>query len=118
MINSNGTVKAATAQWDLAQIKGAVRLKHIVFSRNAQRDYTNLGMEQKNAIDCILSLQDSDFHACYKYPDGTIHDSYEVDFMWHDENEECERNDRIFIKLCVTEVIVVDIVRFHLPGKI
>jgi hypothetical protein len=110
--------KTKPAHWKLADVHAQLDCRNYVFSSAAQRDYTNLGMTGKKASELVRSLTDNEFEWCYIYPDGVIHDSYKSRFTWYDANDEIERNDTIFVKLCMSGKGKLVIERFHLDGRL
>jgi len=117
MITSAKTQKLRDPTWGLAEVQQRLKEGRYLFSFSAQRDYQNMGMSRKQAVACIDLLCGANFHCCFKYVDGCVHDCYKASpYDWYDENEECERSDVIFIKLYVDDEKRLVIERFHLDG--
>lgn len=99
--------------YNLDDVREAAKCEQIQYSRLAQRDISNLGLEFSDVINCILSLTPSNFYKSYDYGNGVSQDVYKFDYDNPDSDN--DETDPLYIKFrMINNYLRIDISSFHL----
>lgn len=96
----------------LSDVKKSASKQQIDYRGNrVSVDVQELGYQLDVVIDCIMKLQQTDFHKSITNPDGSVDDAYITSFPRPDGNG---GTDELYIKFCLLNDGKIDLASFHL----
>lgn len=99
--------------YELDIVREAAKCEQIQYSRSAQRDVSNLGLEFSDVIKCILALTNSNFYKSYDYGNGVLQDAYKFDY--NNPGSGNDETDSLYIKFrMINNYLRIDVSSFHL----
>ncbi len=88
-----------TANYSLSSIKALISKGDYFITRTARVDYVNLGLDDEDVIEIIMSLVNKDLHKSMT--------SYSSNKIWQDVYYKNIDNIELYIKLQITEKAIV-----------
>jgi len=106
--------------FDLKLVKEAAAREDIAYERKARKDIANLGYELSDVISCLQELTPQHFDKSHIYSNrGHLQkmDAYVYTYTWFDENEDEEKQDKLYIKFSlVNGKLLINLASFHLSS--